>query len=212
MTPLSRFGAVLPVILLLGLLLGIAPLRAQTAGSVPHFGAAEVGIITEWKGQDRGDGSGSYELVTTATDRALGIAIEIRNTIERSADGEETTEEERRVMEGKTERAKGNLGTWSEAAEAWVAPFQTEFAGAARKNYRPNDKRVKEIVISVVPEAKVSTRAASDGRTVADVEVPGTHPADDLASRFQAIRQAFRDADVGLAKLRIHGTASAPTE
>jgi hypothetical protein len=60
----------------------------------------------------------------------------------------------------------------------------------------------------------VSSRAASDGRTSAVVEIPGVLPIAELALQFVGIREAFHDAEVGLAKLQIkgHATASASAE
>jgi hypothetical protein len=62
----------------------------------------------------------------------------------------------------------------------------------------------------VIPEAKVSTRRASDGRTTAEVGISEPQAADALAEKFLAIRRAIREADIGLARLRIRGTATAP--
>ena len=54
--------------------------------------------------------------------------------------------------------------------------------------------------------------AKSDGRTSATIEVPGSHPANLLAQHFVGIREALREADLGLAKLVLKGTAVAPGE
>lgn len=209
MIPLTRCLA----LLLFFLSASVLPLRGQS----PVFGTGPVSIVTEWKGLDRGDGSGAYELVTRATDPASGMSIEYAQTITRNVDGEEIPTEKLRVLNGESERSHGSsspasLGLRDDAAAVYAIAFNAEFVGQARKNYRPSDKRVREIAHSVEPEAKVSTRPATDGRTTADVEIPGVHPVDVLAGKFLAIRRAFRDAEVGLAKLRIRGTASAPIE
>ena len=72
--------------------------------------------------------------------------------------------------------------------------------------------RVAEVAQSVVPDAKVSTKSGSDGRTTATIELPGSHPADVLAQRFVGIREALYEAELGMAKLVIKGTAVAPGE
>lgn len=208
MTPVARCLALA--------LFSLPAFASPLHGQAPSFGTGPVGVVSEWKGLDRGDGSGSYDLVTIATDPSSGISIEYAQSITRDADGEESSTEHLRVLEGKTERAHGSssvatLGAWSEPAAIYGIAFNAGFSAVARNNYRPNDKRVREIVLSAVPEAKVSTRAATDGRTAADVEIPGVHPANALAEKFVAIRGAFRNAEVGLAKLRIRGTASPPT-
>ena len=171
-------------------------------------------VVSEWKGQDRGDGSGTYELTTTVTSGLVEMVHEL--TADRSVEQEVSMTEFMRVLENGSEKGRATsdptgLGPWSGPFVAYVAPFDVDLSGAPRRNYRPSDGRVKEIVHSVVPDAKASTRRASDGRTSAEVEVTGTFPANELAEKFLAIRQAFREAEVGLARLRIRGTASAPT-
>ena len=198
----------LRILLFLFVLLGAAaPGLAQFS-----FGS-EVAVLSEWKGHDKGDGSGSYELVTTFTSGS--IVAEHAQTATRDVMQEVTTTETMRLVENGTERARAGsdptaLGPWSDTFVAYVVPFGVDLSGAPRRNYRPNDKLVKEIVVGVVPDAKVSSRRATDGRTTAEVEILGTHPANELAEKFLAIRGAFRDAEVGLARLRIRGTASAP--
>jgi hypothetical protein len=56
----------------------------------------------------------------------------------------------------------------------------------------------------------VSAKGGSDGRTSATIEIPGEHAADALAEQFVGIREALREADLGLAKLVIKGHAMAP--
>jgi hypothetical protein len=188
-----------------------SPARAQN-GSAP-FGAGPVAVVSECRGEDRGDGSGLYSLVTTVAGGA--VSLEHALTATRAVDGETSSTEVLRLLEDGKERASagsdpGALGAWSGAAIGYVLPFGPDLSAAPRRNYRPSARVVREIVQSVVPEAKVSTRRGSDGRTSADVEVPGPQPVDALAEQFLAIRQAIREADIGLARLRIRGTATAP--
>ena len=58
----------------------------------------------------------------------------------------------------------------------------------------------------------MSTKSGSDGRTTATIEVPGSHSVDVLAQRFVGIREALYEAELGMAKLLIKGTAAAPGE
>lgn len=197
----------LPLALLL-----IAPAAVHGQSS---FAPAVAQVVSELKAQDRGDGSGSYELVTRVTDPGSQITIEHALRSDRDVMGEVTEVESMRVLEGDAERAKAGsdptaLGHWSEYAVAWAIPFANEFAGDPRRNYRPQERRVREVVQGVVPDAKVSTRAASDGRTTADVEIPGEHSVTELARTFVEVRVAIREADMGLARLRIRGRATAP--
>jgi hypothetical protein len=116
--------------------------------------------------------------------------------------------------EGESETAHADsdptaLGDWAEPAIAYAIPFDVEFRTDARKSYRPRDQQVEDLVHSAAPDARVSTRSASDGRTMAVVEIPGVLPVEDLARMFVGIREAFADADVGLAKLQIKGQADA---
>ncbi|HUF89143.1 MAG TPA: hypothetical protein VMR66_04090 [Gemmatimonadota bacterium] len=189
---------------------------AQTA---PGFAATTVEVVSEWTGQDRGNGSGSYHLKTRVTDTREGVTIEHDLTAERTVEQEIETTESLVVLEGKVEKARSSsdpapLGAWSETAIAYVLPFDLEFSTDPRKSYRPRDKQVADLVRSVVPDARVSTRAASDGRTTAVVEIPGVLPVQVLAAHFVGIRTAFRDAEIGLAKLQIKGRAdtSLPAE
>ncbi len=172
-----------------------------------------VSVLSEWKAQDRGDGSGTYQLANTVTGGS--IVLEHNLSANRDVQQEITITEAMRLMENGSERAHAGgdptaLGPWADTAARYVLPFAVDFSGVPRRNYRPNDRLVKTLVQSVVPEAKISTRAATDGRTTAEVEIPGTFPVNVLAEKFLGIRQALREAEVGLAKLRIRGTASAP--
>lgn len=188
---------------------------AQTAG----FTGATVEVVTEWTGQDRGDGSGTYHLKTRVTDPGSGVTIEHDLRADRKVDQEIDSSESLIVSEGKAERARAGsdptaLGPWADAATAYVLPFDQEFSTDPRKSYRPRDKQVADLVHSAAPDARVSTRAASDGRTTAMVEIPEVLSLEELVTRFVGIRTAFRDAEVGLAKLQIKGRAVAapPTE
>ncbi len=177
------------------------------------FGDRPVTIVSEWQGQDRGDGSGSYQLVTTAA--SGGVTIEHSLASERDWQGEVTSKESLRVREGGAERAHSGsdpsaLGEWSDEAVTWVIPFATDFDGDPHQNYRANDKKARQAILSVVPDAKVSTDAGSDRRGTADVEIPGTLPVDELAQKIVAIRGALEEANMTLAKLRIQGQATRP--
>jgi len=172
-------------------------------------GAVEV--VSELTAQDRGDGSGTYHLKTRVTDRA-GVTIEHELSADRTVDQEIESAESLVVLEGKVEKARAAsdptvLGAWSGPAVEHVIPFDLEFSTEPRKSYRPRDRQVAELVHAAAPDARVSTRSASDGRTTAVVEIPGVHPVQDLAARFVGIRTALRDAEVGLAKLQIKGQA-----
>jgi hypothetical protein len=195
-------------------LLGVALLvpvagRAQT---VAAFDGATLDVNSEWVGQDRGDGSGSYRLTTRVTDERSGWTIQHELAAERGADLETTSTESIKVLQGDDERASAGsdpaaLGEWSNPAVAYAIPFGVEFNTDPRKSYRPRQKQVEDLARSVAPDARVSTRSASDGRTSATIEIPGVLPVEELARQFVGIRQAFRDADVGLAKLQIKGRA-----
>lgn len=187
-------------------------LAAATAAAQVSFEAPVV-VVSEWKGQDRGDGSGSYELTTTA--RSGSVAIEHALRSERAVDGTVSDGETMRVLNGEEEVARAEsdpsaLGAWGEHAVRWAVPFGVGFDPSPRSNYRAPDKRVREVVTAVAPQAKVSTRAASDGRTTADVQLPETLPADELARTFARIRAALAEEGLGLARLRLRGQAAAP--
>jgi hypothetical protein len=195
-------------------LLGAAVLAPVTgrAQSAPAFDGATLDVSSEWVGQDRGDGSGSYRLTTRVTDGRAGWTIEHVLSAERAVDLRITSTETLKVLQGDQEMASAEsdpaaLGQWSSPAVAYAIPFDVEFNTDPRKSYRPRDKQVKELVASASPDARVSTRSASDGRTSATVEIPGVVPVAELARQFVEIRQAFREADIGLAKLQIKGQA-----
>lgn len=186
-------------------------LRAQGSAA---FDGAELDVVSEWTGQDRGDGSGSYRLVTRVTDGAAGMTIEHELSADRDVQLEIRSTETLRVLRGDDEAARAEsdpstLGEWADPAVAYAIPFDLEFSSDPRKSYRPRDNQVEDLVHSAAPDARVSTRAGSDGRTMAIVEIPGVLPVQDLARTFVAIRQAFADADIGLAKLQIKGRAEA---
>ena len=186
--------------------------RAQ-AGTFGDEGA-ELEVVSEWTGQDRGDGSGSYRLLTRVTDGGAEMTIEHELSAERDVKLEVHSSESLRVLRGDEETARAEsdpaaLGVWADPAVAYAIPFDLEFSSNPRKSYRPRDKQVADLVHSAAPDARISTRAGSDGRTMAVVEIPGVLPVQDLARAFVAIRQAFADADVGLAKLQIKGRAEA---
>ncbi|MGH7564358.1 MAG: hypothetical protein ACREK5_08035 [Gemmatimonadota bacterium] len=181
----------------------------------PDFGRSTVEVVSEWQGKDRGDGSGSYSLVTTLTDGSTRVSIRHELSAERDVQGELASNEFLIVLEGGDERyrAEGDpsaLGPYAVHATSWAIPFDLEFHPDPRGSYRAREKRVAEVVRSVVPDAEVSVRGGSDGRTSATIEVPGEHAADLLARQFVGIREAFREADLGLAKLVIKGHATAP--
>lgn len=198
---------------ILGLILSLpALLHGQSSSG---FGQSIVEVVSEWRGQDRGDGSGSYSLVTTLTDPSTEISIRHELSAERNVDGELSTSEGTVVLEGGDERYRADsdptaLGAYATLVTGWTLPFDLEFHPEPRGNYRAQQKRVAEVVNSVSEEAKVATRGGSDGRTSATVEIPGEHPANVLAERFVAIREALREADLGLAKLVLKGRATAP--
>jgi hypothetical protein len=193
-----------------------AIMPAQATGqTAQEFGSAEVEVVSESEAADRGDGSGSYHLVTTATDNSLGISVQHELGTERDGYGELKEKEVLRALEGKDERYQGEsdpsaLGPWSDAVLTYAVPFDLDYHTDARSNYRARDKQVKQIVQVVVPSAQVTTRAGSDGRTRATIRLPEVQPADALAKQFVAIRVALCDAGVGLAKIRIEGKAVAP--
>ncbi|HJU86178.1 MAG TPA: hypothetical protein VJ788_02275 [Gemmatimonadota bacterium] len=190
-------------------LLAPASARGQTASA---FDKATLEVTSEWVGQDRGDGSGSYRLTTRVTDGQAGWTIEHELAAERAPDLALTSTESLKVLQGDQEMASAEsdpaaLGQWADPAVAYAIPFDVEFNTDPRKSYRPRQRQVEELVHSAAPEARVSTRSASDGRTSATVEIPGVLPVAELARQFVGIRQALRDADVGLAKLQIKGQA-----
>jgi hypothetical protein len=196
---------ILPGIVLLAPAMG----RAQTA---PAFHGATLDVSSVWVGQDRGDGSGTYRLTTRVTDGRAGFTIQHELAAERAPDLQLTSTESVKVLQGDQEMAAAEsdpsaLGQWADPAVAYAIPFGVEFNTDPRKSYRPRQKPVEELVRSASPEARVSTRSGSDGRTSATVEIPGVLPVAELARQFVGIRQAFRDADVGLAKLQIKGQA-----
>lgn len=185
--------------------------------SAPDFGVSTVQVVSELRGQDRGDGSGSYALITTLTDASTDVSLRHELSTERTAEGEVISNESLLVMQGNDERYRTEsdpsaLGPYSVHATTWAIPFDVEFHPDPRKNYRAQQKKVAETVHAVVADAKVATKAGSDGRTSATVDVAGSHPADKLAQHFVGIREALCEADLGMAKLVIKGTALAPGE
>ncbi|HKY59484.1 MAG TPA: hypothetical protein VJP59_00595 [Gemmatimonadota bacterium] len=185
--------------------------------SGPEFGVSSVQVVSELRGQDRGDGSGSYSLATSLRDASSDVTLRHELSTERTVEGEVVSKETMLVLEGDEERYRSEsdpegLGPYAVHATTWALPFDVEFRPDPRKNYRAQQKKVAEIVHGVVPDAKVSTKSGSDGRTSASIEVPGSHPADVLARHFVEIRVALREADLGMAKLVIKGTAVAPGE
>lgn len=199
------------------LLIGFAALvqpSGAPAQTTPAFQGATLEVVSEWTGQDRGDGSGSYRLTTRVTDSRAGMTIQHQLAADRNVRLEVESTESLSVYQGETETAHAEsdptaLGAWAEPAIAYAIPFDVEFGSEPPKTYRPRQRQVEEIVHSAAPDARVSTRAASDGRTMAVVEIPGVLPVTDLARMFVGIREAFADADVGLAKLQIKGQADA---
>jgi hypothetical protein len=187
-------------------------MNGQTA---PEFGSTEVEVVSQSEAVDRGDGSGSYHLVTTATDKALGISVQHELGTERDGDGEVREEEALRALEGKEELYRGEsdpsaLGPWSDAALTYAVPFDRDFWTDSPSTYHARDKQVKQLVQAVVSNAEITTRGGSDGRTRATIRLPDVQPVNELAKQFVAIRTAFHDAGVGLAKMRIEGKAIAP--
>lgn len=185
--------------------------------SGPDFGVSTVQVVSELRAQDRGDGSGSYALVTSLTDASSDVTLRHELSTERTVEGEIVSKESLLVLDGNKELHRSEsdptaLGPYAVHATTWAIPFDVDFHPDPRKNYRAQQKKVAEIVQSVVPDAKVSTKSGSDGRTSASVEVPGSHPADILAKHFVGIREALHEADLGMAKLVIKGTAVAPGE
>jgi hypothetical protein len=201
----------------IALLIGLAavlPPSSAGAQTASAFQGATLEVVSEWTGQDRGDGSGSYRLTTRVTDSRAGMTIQHQLAADRNVRLEVESSESLSVYQGDSETAHAEsdpsaLGLWAEPAIAYAIPFDVEFRTDARKSYRPRERQVEELVHSAAPDAQVSTRAASDGRTMAVVEIPGVLPVADLARMFVGIRQAFADADVGLAKLQIKGQADA---
>lgn len=182
-------------------------------GQSISFGSGTAEVVSEHKAQDRGDATGSYELVTRVA--RGGMVIEHTLRIERDVYGDMTDVETMRVLEGNAVRATAAsdpaaLGGWAEAVVSWAIPFAVDFDGEPRRNYRAQDRKVKEVVRSVVPDASVNTRAGSDGRITAVVEIPGEKPVDGLAADFVGIRRALQDADVNPSRLRISGKATSP--
>ena len=198
------------------LLIGFAalvPTSGAVAQTTPAFQGATLEVVSEWTGQDRGDGSGSYHLITRVTDSRSGVTIQHELAADRDVQLVVTSTESLSVLEGNDEKAHAEsdpsaLGAWAEPAIAYALPFDTEFNIEPRKSYRPRDQQVTELVRSAAPDAEVSSRSGSDGRTSAVVEIPGVLPITELAERFVGIRKAFRSADVGLARLQIKGQAA----
>ncbi|MEJ2152074.1 MAG: hypothetical protein P8Y29_03755, partial [Gemmatimonadota bacterium] len=183
----------------------------------PEFGSTEVEVVSQSEAVDRGDGSGSYHLVTTATDESLGVSVQHELGIERDGYGEVREEEALRALKGKEELFRGEsdpsvLGPWSDAALTYAVPFDLDFWTDSPSTYHARDKQIKQIVQAVVPNAEITTRGGSDGRTRATIRLPDVQPVNELAKQFVAIRAAFHDADVGLAKMQIEGRAVAPHE
>lgn len=196
---------------LCGLVTLAAPALARAQSSAA-FEEATLDVTSEWTGQDRGDGSGTYRLTTRVTDSRAGLTIQHELMADRKVDQQVESSESLRVLEGDSEKAHAasdpsQLGVWANAAIAYAIPFDTGFDAEPRKTYRPRDKQVAELVRSAAPDAKVTSRASSDGRTTAVIEIPGVTPVSDLAHQFVEIHKAFRDADIGLAKLQIKGRA-----
>ena len=197
------------------LLVGVAtllPTGVRAQSSPDAFNGATLEVTSEWTGQDRGDGSGSYHLITRVTDSRSGVTIQHELAADRDVQLVVTSSETLSVLEGDDEKAHAEsdpsaLGAWAEPAIAYAIPFDTEFNTEPRKSYRPRDRQVSEIVRSAAPDAEVSSRSGSDGRTTAVVEIPGVLPITELAERFVGIRKAFRSADIGLARLQIKGQA-----
>lgn len=200
------------------ILVSISTLPASMHGqTTPEFGSTEVEVVSQSEAVDRGDGSGSYHLVTTATDKSLGISVQHELGTERDGYGEIREEEALRALEGKEELYGGEsdpsaLGPWSDAALTYAVPFDLDYHTDARSNYRARDKQLKQIVETVVPNAQITTRAGSDGRTSATIRIPDVETADQLAKQFVGIRVALCEAGLGLAKMRIEGKAVAPRE
>ena len=198
-----------------GLFLAL-PSPAWSQGE-PAFGRSTVEVVSEWEAQDRGDGSGSYRLVTTLTDPSSEVAIRHELSAERDVYGELHSNEHLAVLEGgnevyRSESDPSALGPYQTQATTWAIPFDLEFHPDPRGSYRAREKQVAKVVHAVVSEAGVSVRASSDGRTSATIEVPGVQPADALARQFVAVREALREADLGMARLVIKGQATAPAE
>lgn len=188
------------------LLTTAAPAAAQS----DSFDAGPVRVVSEWTALDRGDGSGDYTLVTKAS--VDGVEIEHALKAARSPMQEVDETETIRVLQGGAETARSGsdptaLGPWAEPAMRWALPFDLGFDAAPRKSYRLNDRKVREIVAGVIPDAKLSTRAGSDGRGMAQVEVPGVRPVEELAAAYVGLRKAFDEAGIALARLTIRGTA-----
>jgi len=191
------------------------PVLAIAQSATPDFGVSNVQVVSELRGQDRGDGSGSYVLMTTLTDASSDITLRHELSSERTVEGEVISKELLLVLEGDQERYRSEsdpatLGPYAVHATTWAIPFDADFHDEPRKNYRAQQKKIAEIVKTVVPDAKISTKSGSDGRSTATIEVPGSHPVDVLAQRFVGIREALYEADFGMAKLVIKGTAVAP--
>ncbi len=198
-------------------LVSLTALPASMYSQKPEFGSTEVEVVSLSEAVDRGDGSGSYHLVTTATDKSLGVSVQHELGTERDGYGEVREEEVLRALEGKEELYRGEsdpsaLGPWSDAALTYAVPFDLDFWTDSPSTYHARDKQVKQIVQAVVPNAEITTRGGSDGRTQATIRLPDVQPVNELAKQFVAIRAAFHDADVGLAKMRIEGKAVAPPE
>jgi hypothetical protein len=195
----------------------VFPVLAMGQSATPDFGVSNVQVVSELRSQDRGDGSGTYALMTTLTDASSDVTLRHELTSDRTVEGEVISKELLLVLEGDKERYRSEsdpaaLGPYAVAATTWAIPFDVDFHDEPRKNYRAQQKKVAEIVHAVVPDAKISTKSGSDGRTTAAIEVPGSHPVDLLAQRFVGIRDALYEADLGMAKLVIKGTAIAPGE
>ena len=65
------------------LLVGLAtllPAGVRAQSSPDAFNGATLEVTSEWTGQDRGDGSGSYKLITRVTEAASGITIQYAGT------------------------------------------------------------------------------------------------------------------------------------
>ena len=90
------------------LLIGFAalvPAAGAMAQTTPAFQGATLDVVSEWTGQDRGDGSGTYRLTTRVTDTRAGMTIQHQLAADRDVQLEIESSESLSVYVGESETA-----------------------------------------------------------------------------------------------------------
>ena len=106
----------------------VFPVLAMGQSEAPEFGVSSVQVVSELRGQDRGDGSGSYALTTTLTDASSDVTLRHELTAERTVEGEVVSGESLLVLEGGQERYRSEsdpagLGPYAVHATTWALQF-----------------------------------------------------------------------------------------